>query len=121
MTLTPDTPVASPTSLAGSCDEATVRKIANRLRRARGQLDAVITAVESGGECREVLTQLAAVRKALNRAGFVIVSATMSNCLVSQSNSHDDAGADAPVSHALGGDAAEQALVELEKLILLLS
>jgi|GEM_PF-3715028 len=37
------------------------RKIRNRLRRARGQLDAVITAVEQGASCRDVVTQLAAV------------------------------------------------------------
>ncbi|MBU5889840.1 metal-sensitive transcriptional regulator, partial [Vibrio cholerae O1] len=37
------------------------RRILNRLRRARGQLDAVIAAAETGGSCREVVTQLAAV------------------------------------------------------------
>lgn len=48
------------------------RRILNRLRRARGQLNAVIDAVEGGGSCREVVTQLAAVSSALDRAGFAI-------------------------------------------------
>ncbi|MCL2516881.1 MAG: metal-sensitive transcriptional regulator, partial [Microbacteriaceae bacterium] len=39
-------------------DAETQRKILNRLRRAQGQLAAVIAAVESGGECRPVVTQL---------------------------------------------------------------
>ncbi len=60
---------------------AAQRKVVNRLRRARGQLDAVITAVESGGQCRDVVTQLAAVSSALDRAGFAIVSAAMRDCL----------------------------------------
>ncbi|MEV8370404.1 metal-sensitive transcriptional regulator [Microbacterium sp. NPDC064584] len=57
------------------------RLIANRLRRARGQLDAVIAAVEAGIECRDVVTQLAAVAKALDRAGYAIVSSAMRECV----------------------------------------
>ena len=57
------------------------RKIVNRLRRAQGQLAAVIAAVESGGDCRDVVLQLAAVSKALDRAGFAIVSSALRNCL----------------------------------------
>ena len=44
--------------------------ISNRLRRARGQLDAVIAAVDANEPCRDVVTQLAAVSSALNRAGL---------------------------------------------------
>lgn len=54
--------------------------ISNRLRRARGQLDAVIAAVNANEPCRDVVTQLAAVSSALNRAGFVIISAAMKEC-----------------------------------------
>ncbi len=57
------------------------RKIVNRLRRARGQLDAVVNAVESDASCREVVTQLAAVSSALDRAGFAIVSSAMKDCV----------------------------------------
>jgi DNA-binding FrmR family transcriptional regulator len=63
-------------------DAEAQRKIVNRLRRARGQLDAVINAVESGGNCRDVVTQLAAVSSALDRAGFAIVSTAMRDCAV---------------------------------------
>ncbi|RPF21284.1 metal-sensitive transcriptional regulator [Myceligenerans xiligouense] len=62
-------------------DEAGRRRIVNRLRRARGQLDAVIDAVESDASCRDVVTQLAAVTHALNRAGFVIVATAMEECV----------------------------------------
>jgi DNA-binding FrmR family transcriptional regulator len=55
--------------------------ISNRLRRARGQLDAVIAAVEAGDPCRDVVTQLAAVSSALNRAGFVVISTAMKECV----------------------------------------
>lgn len=58
------------------------RKIVNRLRRAQGQLAAVVKAVDSGAECRDVVIQLAAVSKALDRAGYAIVATAMRNCIV---------------------------------------
>jgi len=62
------------------------KKILNRLRRAQGQLNAVITAVEAGGSCKDVVTQLAAVSSALDRAGFVIVSTAMRQCIETPDN-----------------------------------
>lgn len=64
-----------------TADEATRKRILNRLKRARGQLDAVINAVETDGSCKEVVTQLAAVSTALDRAGFAIVSTAMQYCI----------------------------------------
>ncbi|MBP3223332.1 MAG: metal-sensitive transcriptional regulator [Actinomycetaceae bacterium] len=57
------------------------RRIINRLKRARGQLDAVIESVEEGNTCRDVVTQLAAVSKALDRAGYVVIASAMKNCM----------------------------------------
>ncbi len=64
-----------------STDTEAQRRIVNRLKRARGQLDAVVAAVEQGKPCRDVVTQLAAVSSALDRAGFSIVSTAMKDCL----------------------------------------
>ncbi|MEV4777183.1 metal-sensitive transcriptional regulator [Microbacterium sp. LWH12-1.2] len=62
-------------------DQEVQRRVVNRLRRARGQLDAVIAAVEADSSCRDVVTQLAAVTHALNRAGFVIVASALEECV----------------------------------------
>ncbi|CAN7191778.1 metal-sensitive transcriptional regulator [Microbacterium maritypicum] len=64
-----------------SADADTQRTIANRLKRARGQLGAVIAAVEEGGDCRAVVTQLAAVTSALDKAGFQIIASAMKDCM----------------------------------------
>ena len=61
--------------------EAARRKVLNRLKRARGQLDAVIRAVEEEKACRDVVTPRAAVNSALQRAGFAIISGAMRDCL----------------------------------------
>nr|WP_018639946.1 metal-sensing transcriptional repressor [Parafrankia elaeagni] len=51
-----------------------------RLKRAHGQLGAVIGMIENGDDCERVLTQLAAVSRALDRAGFKIISTGMRQC-----------------------------------------
>lgn len=55
--------------------------IVKRLRRAEGQLSGVIRMIESGRECEDVVTQLAAVSKALDRAGYKIIATGLRQCL----------------------------------------
>ena len=62
-------------------DRDAQRKIVNRLRRASGQLAAVTAAVEAGQPCRDIVTQLAAVSSAIDRAGFAIVATAMKDCV----------------------------------------
>ncbi|MBN9105882.1 MAG: metal-sensitive transcriptional regulator [Propionibacteriaceae bacterium] len=57
------------------------RKVLNRLRRASGQLTAVIASVEAETGCQDVITQLTAVRSALDKAGFAILSNALQECL----------------------------------------
>ena len=64
-------------------DDESAAAVLNRLRRAQGQLAGVIAMVESGRDCTEVVTQLAAVSRALDRAGFKIVASGMRQCLAS--------------------------------------
>jgi DNA-binding FrmR family transcriptional regulator len=64
-------------------DDESVGAVLNRLRRAQGQLAAVIAMVESGRDCTEIVTQLAAVSRALDKAGFKIVASGMRQCLAS--------------------------------------
>jgi DNA-binding FrmR family transcriptional regulator len=63
-------------------DPASQREITNRLKRARGQIDGVIAMIEAGRGCRDVVTQLAAAARALDRAGFKLIATSMRECLV---------------------------------------
>ncbi len=67
-----------------------VQPTLNRLRRAQGQLAAVVRMLEEGRECEDVVTQLAAVSKALDRAGFSLVASGLRQC-VTDSNDVDTA------------------------------
>lgn len=62
-------------------DEEAIGTILNRLRRAHGQLAGVIGMIEDGRDCKDVVTQLAAVSRALDRAGFKIVATGLRECL----------------------------------------
>ncbi|MBM9435332.1 metal-sensitive transcriptional regulator [Actinacidiphila bryophytorum] len=62
-------------------DEDSVQAVLNRLRRAQGQLSGVIAMIEAGRDCKDVVTQLAAVSRALDRAGFKIVASGMRQCM----------------------------------------
>ncbi|MEY9964272.1 DNA-binding FrmR family transcriptional regulator [Streptacidiphilus sp. MAP12-16] len=62
-------------------DEEASTAVLNRLRRAQGQLAGVIAMIEAGRECKDVVTQLAAVARALDRAGFKIIASGMRQCM----------------------------------------
>jgi DNA-binding FrmR family transcriptional regulator len=63
----------------------------NRLKRASGQLSAVIRMLEEGADCKDVVTQLAAASKAIDRAGFSIIATGLEKCLASEDSTADRA------------------------------
>ncbi len=65
-------------------DPADLRPAINRIKRAQGQLAGVLRLIEEGRDCEDVVTQLAAVSKALDRAGFAIVATGMQQCLTAE-------------------------------------
>ncbi|MEJ7833939.1 MAG: metal-sensitive transcriptional regulator [Nocardioides sp.] len=58
-----------------------MKAIITRMKRANGHLASVIRMMEEGSDCESVLTQLAAVNKALSRAGYAIVATGLQHCL----------------------------------------
>ena len=84
-------------------DDDAVKATINRLRRAEGQIAGVIRMLEQGRECKDVVTQLAAVSRALDKAGFTIVASGLKQCLLD------------------GGDDAELDVAQMEKLFLSLA
>ena len=79
--------------------------VVNRLRRAQGQIGGVLRMIEEGRDCKDVVTQLAAVSRALDRAGFKIVATGLRECVTGEA--------------ANGGKPMNEA--ELEKLFLSLA
>jgi len=63
-------------------DEEQIQAISTRMKRANGQMTAVIRMLEEGRACDEVVTQMAAVSKAINTAAFTLISASLKECLI---------------------------------------
>jgi DNA-binding FrmR family transcriptional regulator len=77
--------------LAGSTDVSKVdhenqhehhQKVLNRLARIEGHVRAIKRMVENDTSCPDVLTQIAAVRSALNSVGRVILEDHLQSCMV---------------------------------------
>ena len=62
-------------------DPTEMRALVNRAKRAHGHLGKVISMMENGSDCEDVLTQLSAVLKALERTGFAIVATGLQQCM----------------------------------------
>jgi DNA-binding FrmR family transcriptional regulator len=65
-------------------DEDAVAEVVKRLRRAEGQIRGVIAMLEAGRDCAEVVTQLAAVSRAVDRAGFKIIASGLQQCVAAE-------------------------------------
>lgn len=62
-------------------DQDQVDEIVKRIKRAHGQLGAVARMLEEGRTCDEIVTQMAAVTKAVNTAAFSLISANLKQCV----------------------------------------
>ncbi|GAA1778875.1 metal-sensitive transcriptional regulator [Luedemannella helvata] len=58
-----------------------LKAIIARMKRAHGHLGSVIRMMEEGSDCEAVLTQMAAVNKALSRAGYAVVATGLRRCV----------------------------------------
>ena len=68
-------------------DSGQLVDVLGRLRRVQGQVGGIVRMIEEGRDCSDVVTQLAAASRALDRAGFKIIATGMRQCMV-----QDDAG-----------------------------
>ena len=65
------------------------KAVLNRLSRAIGHLEAIRNMVEEGRDCSEVLTQIAAVKSAINNIGREVLKDHIQHCVVDAAKSGD--------------------------------
>ncbi|HVM14921.1 MAG TPA: metal-sensitive transcriptional regulator [Egibacteraceae bacterium] len=63
-------------------DSTQLADVLGRLRRVQGQVGGIIRMIEEGRDCADVVTQLAAASRALDKAGFKIIATGMRQCMV---------------------------------------
>ena len=69
------------------------KDVTTRLRRVEGQIAGIINMIEQDRDCADIVTQLSAASKALNRAGLRVISDGISQCAVAQ-----ERGEEPPIS-----------------------
>jgi len=62
-------------------DPAELESVLKRLKRAQGQIGGIIGMIEDCRDCADIVTQMAAVSKALDRVGFAVIAAGLKQCL----------------------------------------
>jgi DNA-binding FrmR family transcriptional regulator len=77
------------------------KAVVDRLSRAIGHLESVKRMVEEGRDCSEVLTQIAAVKSAVNNIGKLILQDHINHCVVDAVKSGDQKALD-DISEAVG-------------------
>lgn len=128
----------TPRSRMASLDPADKALIIKRLKRAQGQMGGIIRMLEDERACRDVVTQLAAVSKAIDRAGFALIASGLKACASAESaaaatssdgggssaNSDTHSSASTGAGSGTGGTPTQQpclTVAELEKLFLSLA
>ena len=77
-------------------DRGEMEEVIKRLNRAPGQIGGIVNMIDDGRDCRDIVTQLSAVSKAVDRAGFTVISLGLRQCIVD------------PTSHQVDVDAMEK-------------
>lgn len=62
-------------------EAAPTEEAIRRLRRVEGQIGGIVRMLEEQRDCADVVTQLAAASRALDRAGFQLLASGMRQCL----------------------------------------
>ncbi|HLR92844.1 MAG TPA: metal-sensitive transcriptional regulator [Atopostipes sp.] len=63
------------------------KKVKNRLKRSEGQIRGVLNMMNEEKECKEVVTQLTAIRSSIDRAIGLIVAENLAACIDEEKSS----------------------------------
>lgn len=67
------------------------RSIINRMKRIEGQVRGVIKMMEDKKDCRDVVTQMSAAKRALDRTAAIVVSENLEKCIREEGNNGENA------------------------------
>lgn len=82
--------VADPVAATDAPNAAEVAALVRRLRRVEGQVGGLVRMLEAGRDCADVVTQLAAASRALDRVGFLLVAGELRTCMSGQVDGSPD-------------------------------
>lgn len=75
-------------------EDKVLSDVVERLRKVEGQIGGIIRMIESGRECADVVTQMSAASRALDRAGFRLLASGLRQCIVDREGGSTERGYD---------------------------
>ena len=76
-------------------------EIKNRLKRAEGQVRGILRMMDESKHCKDVVSQLSAVRNALDKAIAQIVATNLQQCILEEQSEGKDSNPDKFVEEAI--------------------
>lgn len=67
-------------------EESASEEVIKRLRRVEGQIGGIVRMLQDRRDCADIVTQLAAASRALDRAGFKLLATGMKQCMSAAAN-----------------------------------
>lgn len=67
-------------------------KVRQRLKRMEGQVRGVLKMMEEGKDCKEVVSQLSAIRSAADKAMAYVVATNLEQCIIEEKEKGNDTG-----------------------------
>mgnify|MGYP003350302996 CR=1 FL=1 len=75
-------------------DEVALAEFRKRIRRAEGQLGGILRMLDEGRSCRDIVTQLSAVSKAVDKAAFSLIATGMRECITDGKHDAEEVAAE---------------------------
>lgn len=66
--------------------------IKRRLKRVEGQVRGILKMMEEGKDCKDVVSQLSAVRSAVDKAMAYVVAVNLEKCIIEEREAGKDTG-----------------------------
>ena len=70
--------------------EEEIRKLTNRIHRMVGQLNGIEKMIEDNRYCGDVLIQIAAIEKALQAFGYIILEDHLDSCVLEEAKNENE-------------------------------
>lgn len=74
---------------SGPSLETEKRELINRFRRVQGQIGGLVAMIEEERDCTDIVTQIAATKKALERAGILLLTSALTECVADNKKSSE--------------------------------
>lgn len=65
-------------------------EVKNRMKRLEGQVRGVLRMMEEEKDCKEIITQMTAIRSALDRATATVVAKNLETCLRNETKTDEE-------------------------------